>query len=104
MLVVLLSGAGLLGFAIVNLWETVRDADERERAAAERQASDTAKDLRELLQQTQQRGANHGKQQTNNGSAAGLPHGVQRDPQPEVRRRQAGEGHLRAGIAAGQNR
>ena len=51
MLVVLLSGAGLLAFAIVNLWETVRDADERERAAAERQASDTAKDLRELLQQ-----------------------------------------------------
>ncbi|MHC5072931.1 MAG: hypothetical protein ACYTGO_20850, partial [Planctomycetota bacterium] len=47
----LLSGAGLLAFAMVNLWETVRDADERARTAAERQARDTAKELRELLQQ-----------------------------------------------------
>lgn len=48
---VLLSGAGLLAFAIVNLWGTVRDADARERATAERQAKEIARELGQLLQQ-----------------------------------------------------
>ena len=47
----LLSGAGLLTFAIVSLWDTVRDQDRREREAAEQEARDTAEELRKLFQE-----------------------------------------------------